>query len=339
MRSFSENTNVDTSSYQRESVPTYLLARDEDCENSFHSSADFMNMFLVSKILGSDVSNQQVLLFDKHPDGPYKELIHKAFAPVHGVHRHHDKYSEQKVVFDTIIFHLESPAGLIFPKVSRPDPMRCYRTSLYDAYRRHILQSFNLLNVAPPPIPTATLILRHRTTHKNVGRILANEVEVVKALRTGNMMKVNVVDMAGMSYGEQLKMIRNSNIVVGVHGAGLMLVMFAAEEAVLVEIHPSYRQDRHFRHASRMTGKIYMPMRSLQRETCQGSSDNVMVNIDEFTKTMDGAVRIARNFDDGLSECGLVCPASILALDSRLDPYYDQHTTKGRSIDTNFPCG
>lgn len=106
-----------------------------------------------------------------------------------------------------------------------------------------------------------------------------------------------------------------------------------------MEIHPSYRQDRHFRHAARMTGKIYMPMRSLQRETCQGSSDNVMVNIDEFRRTMDGAVRIARNFDDGLSECGLVCPTSILALDSRLDPYYDGRTTKGRSVDTNFPCG
>lgn len=40
---------------------------------------------------------------------------------------------------------------------------------------------------------------------KNVGRILANEDDVVKVLREGNMMKVNVVDMAGMTYGEQLK--------------------------------------------------------------------------------------------------------------------------------------
>lgn len=65
-------------------------------------------------------------------------------------------------------------------------------------------------------------------------------------------------------------------------------------KAVLVEIHPSYRQDRHFRHASRMTGKIYMPLRATARETCQGSSDNVMVPIEEFKKTLDGAVRIAR---------------------------------------------
>lgn len=37
------------------------------------------------------------------------------------------------------------------------------------------------------------------------------------------------------------------------------------QQAILVELHPSYRQDRHFRHAARMTGKIYMPLRSQQR--------------------------------------------------------------------------
>ena len=160
-----------------------------------------------------------------------------------------------------------------------------------------------------------------------------------------------------MSFYDQLKLVRGSNIIIGVHGAGLMFIMFAAEEvrndrtwwtrqlgvkvevevksvdlrrrkgvtflplnvkdvastlifffflssrlsslihlllsqfcnflsirslvqihhchnngflhfnlqAILVELHPSYRQDRHFRHAARMTGKIYMPLRSQQR--------------------------------------------------------------------------
>lgn len=59
-----------------------------------------------------------------------------------------------------------------------------------------------------------------------------------------------------MSFEEQLKLLRRTNILVGIHGAGLMYIMFAAEEAILIEIHPSYRQDRHFRHASRMTNKV-----------------------------------------------------------------------------------
>ena len=43
-----------------------------------------------------------------------------------------------------------------------------------------------------------------------------------------------------------------------------------------------------------MTGKIYMPLRATQRETCEGTSDNVVMPMDEFRRTIDGAVRIAR---------------------------------------------
>lgn len=109
-----------------------------------------------------------------------------------------------------------------------------------------------------------------------------------------------------------------------------------------------------------MTGKVYMPLRSTSRETCVGSSDNVKVPIDEFSRAIDGALRIARyiliqflyylhhcnyifpyhrQFDDGISECGLVCPKEILALDSRLDNFYTDEFRKGRSINTQFPCG
>ena len=68
-------------------TPTYLLARDEDCENAFHSTADFMNMFLVLSILEQDPKDLQVMLFDRHPDGPYLDLIKTAFSPNHDVIR------------------------------------------------------------------------------------------------------------------------------------------------------------------------------------------------------------------------------------------------------------
>ena len=145
-----------------------------------------------------------------------------------------------------------------------------------------------------------------------------------------------------------------------------------------MEIHPSYRQDRHFRHAARMTGKIYMPVRPSVRETCSGSSDSVTVPVDELTRTVDGAVRIARlvlsimhavswvcmfvlyydysdnyyvcmlmrtivsiwnrNFGRGLAECGLQCPGSILALDASLNNYYKNGERKAAPINTRFPC-
>jgi capsular polysaccharide biosynthesis protein len=175
---------------------------------------------------------------------------------------------------------------------------------------------------------------------------MANEDEVVSVLQNkGNMMRVNILDLATMTFGDQLRAVRSSNILVGVHGAGLTSIMFAADEAVLVEIHPSYREDRHFRHIARFANKDYLPMRSLQRETCFQTSDNVVVSIPELSASMDGAVRLARNYDSGVSECGLNCSPLILGMDSRLQQFYDDSsiinhssTVRTSGLDKSFPC-
>ena len=88
-----------------------------------------------------------------------------------------------------------------------------------------------------------------------------------------------------------------------------------------------------------MVGALYMPVRAQERETCDKTSDNVLVPIDEFRLALDGAVRLARSFDDGVSECGLVCPGPVLALDFRLDPHYKEaKMAKAEPVDTSFPC-
>ena len=337
MASFQDGVH-EPSSVDVEKVTTYLLARDEDCENSFHSTADFTNMHLVSHILEQDTNEQQVMLFDRHKDGPYTELISKAYAGGRALLRP-DHYKRKKVMFTRLIFHLESPAGLIFPKVARPGQLRCKGTWLFTSYSEHVLKSFDLWNIAPPKVPHATMLIRNRTPSKNVGRVMSNLAEVEQVLKEGNMMTYEMVDTATLPFGKQLELIRRTSVLIGVHGAGLMLILFAAEESVLLEIHPSYRQDRHFRHASRMVGHNYIPIRSRTRESCHGSSDNVQVPIGEFRAALDGAIRLARQFDSGISECGLVCSGEILALDPVLDPYYGKlGMRKISKINTRFPC-
>lgn len=80
-----------------------------------------------------------------------------------------------------------------------------------------------------------------------------------------------------------------------------------------------------------------MPLRLTSPITCEGTSDNLIVDIDEFRTALDGAVRIARNFDRGVAECGLKCDPRILALDDHLDPHYGS-AVKAPRLDTRFPC-
>lgn len=162
---------------------TYLLARDEDCENMyylkpsyvliltssvatydlltiyrFHSSADHINLFNVAQILGLDFEELQVVLFDKHFDGPFYDLISTAFSPNHKLKRIGD-YRNKVVKFEHLVWHLESPAGIVFPKVGGPTGlMRCKQSSLWDGYRKQVLKKFDLLNVPPPAVPTVSSV-------------------------------------------------------------------------------------------------------------------------------------------------------------------------------------
>ena len=87
-----------------------------------------------------------------------------------------------------------------------------------------------------------------------------------------------------------------------------------------------------------MTGKIYMPVRATKREECVGSSDNVWAPMDELKLALDGAVRTARNFDDGISECGLICNPQILAIDKRLNNFYKHNEPRSGPVMLRFPC-
>lgn len=171
-------------------------------------------------------------------------------------------FQGKTVKFEKLIFHLESPAGIIFPKIGQNQKsLECYNSILWRKYAARVLKAFNLYDVKPPSVPSLTLILRERTNEKNIGRVLDNKSEVINTIKKCTLCDTKIVDLAGMSYYDQIKIIRSTNVLIGVHGAGLMNIIFAAEEAVLVEIHPHYRQDRHFRVASRMSGKVYMPIR------------------------------------------------------------------------------
>mmetsp|Transcript_12191 Transcript_12191/g.24790 ORF Transcript_12191/g.24790 Transcript_12191/m.24790 type:complete len:597 (+) Transcript_12191:148-1938(+) len=334
------NTFVDESSGDHDEVEggvTYLLARDEDSENAFHSTADFLNMHTVYTALELPTSTS-VVLFDKQPDGPFYDMIETVFSSKN-LRRKAD--FQGRVKFSKLVFHMESPASIIFQKVGgQKKALECTSSSLWKGYAARVLQAYDLYDVPPPPVPTATLILRNRTPEKNVGRVLKNAGEVEAAMRRCDLCDVRVVDLATMSYREQIALVRSSSILVGVHGAGLMNIIFAAQEAVLLEIHPHYRLDRHFRIASRLAGKAYMPMRTRTQVTCHGTSDDVHVEVEEFGRAFDGAVRLARNFDDGQVECGVACPAEVLAIDGNHDAEFKRlGVKKGNAASTRFPCG
>jgi len=163
MNSFKDQTPTSTDA-TRESTTTYLLARDEDFENAFHSSADFLNMELVYQGLNLNKDDTQVVLLDRNPDGPFFEMIQNAFTTPNKPLKRAANYNNKKIVFDKVVWHLESPAGIVFPKVGNNGATGCHNEYLYSKYRQRVLSAFDLWDVPPPTVPSLTLIVRKRTS-------------------------------------------------------------------------------------------------------------------------------------------------------------------------------
>ena len=68
--------------------------------------------------------------------------------------------------------------------------MRCRQSSLWHEFRAHVLGAFNLWNVPPPAIPTILISFRRRSGAKNVGRVIANEADLIGVIKEGHMVKV-----------------------------------------------------------------------------------------------------------------------------------------------------
>lgn len=223
---------------------TYLLPRDLDADNIFHMSADFMNMEVAYRALGLDADFVQVLIWDKLPLYSYTQMLSRAFGGGRPVLNRKSlaKLGHGVLTFHHLVFHLESPAANVHERVTlnlkEKEPMRCRGSSLWRAYQRRVLCAYSLWPLPPPSVPHLTLSIRKRTAQKNVGRILLNQNELEDVMREGNMLTWQTVNLAEMSFEEQLRAMRRTNVYVGVHGAGLMLIMFTADESVLLGKRP-----------------------------------------------------------------------------------------------------
>ncbi|KAF9636101.1 hypothetical protein BFW01_g6996 [Lasiodiplodia theobromae] len=69
--------------------------------------------------------------------------------------------------------------------------------------------------------------------------------------------RVQAIDFAALPFAEQLRIIRTTDVLVGVHGAGLTHALFLPEGASVVEIQPRRLNYKGFRNLAKMRGHRY----------------------------------------------------------------------------------
>jgi len=106
---------------------------------------------------------------------------------------------------------------------------------------------------------------------------------------------VETVDFAKLSVDEQIAQVKGSDILLGMHGAGLTHVLWLPEHGALFELWPKPNMGwRCFRHLSEVRGLLYDSWTNhvypkAFRSDSRG--EYTVVNVDEVKTQLSGLVR------------------------------------------------
>lgn len=107
--------------------------------------------------------------------------------------------------------------------------------------------------------------------------------------------EIRLVDLATMPLAEQIQTVRDSDILAGVHGAGLTHGMWLKEQSVMVEILPEGFLHKGFRNLAGAMGHGYVSTHGIQppgaAEALTWQTGDVALEEDRFLELIDVAIK------------------------------------------------
>ncbi|GAB0137946.1 hypothetical protein EsDP_00006196 [Epichloe bromicola] len=240
---------------------TTILVKREGAGNLWHSMMELMSLSWTLDALQMSVNPQtqspylppaaasstQLVFADEHEDGPFIDMW-KLFTKM-PIRRFHE------------LNRSEPATDLIIPFSGGSNTLwqgdwvdlDCRESALVRAFASRVLRHFNIATPA-----RGNTGVNAKFIHRGGFRKLINETELIESVNKAvPHIRLEIVDFANLSIAEQFKMIRETDLLVGVHGAGLTHTMFLPPGSAVVEILPSGFAHRGFRNLAQMLGHDY----------------------------------------------------------------------------------
>ena len=297
-----EMRSILTSGSQEFSI---LIKREENLNNLWHRLMELFSLFMTLDVLqmtrnpatnkpyfsNEDMENTQVVILDDIGADPYMELW-SLFA--------------RKPIIKLSDLGAESPSlgNVIVPLAGGSNPMwsgdwelhSCDHSELLRVFTKRVLDFYNVND--EPLAADRPLVLTF--IDRKEKRLLVNKEEYISILKSKfPAVKIELVDFAAFSFTEQLKIIRRTDILVGVHGAGLTHGMFMPPGSTMVEILPSGVAHKGFRNMAKLLGHNHFSSHATDRPgqaaTGDWKYDDVFLEEDRFMELMDVAIKSMYN--------------------------------------------
>uniref|UniRef100_A0A668VRD6 EGF domain-specific O-linked N-acetylglucosamine transferase n=1 Tax=Oreochromis aureus TaxID=47969 RepID=A0A668VRD6_OREAU len=240
--------------------PTVFMKLDAGV-NMYHHFCDFINLYISQHINNSFSSDINIVMWDTSFYG-YGDLFSetwRAFSEYDIIHL--KTFDSKRVCFKDAFFSLlpRMRYGLFY---NTPLISDCYSEGMFRAFSQHILHRLNITRDKPQEGRVRVTLLARSTEYR---RIL-NHMELVNALKTAPLLEVNVVDYKykDVPFLEQLRITHNSDIFIGMHGAGLTHLLFLPDWAVIFELY-NCQDESCYRDLARLRGIRYVTWQKMDK--------------------------------------------------------------------------
>ncbi|KAH9838825.1 DUF563 domain-containing protein [Teratosphaeria destructans] len=243
---------------------SFLVKREDNGFNMWHTMMQIMSLTLSLDVMRQTVDpntgdpyfteaeheRSRVVILDDLEDGPYLEtwgLLSR--LPIVRL-RDIDVSAETE------------PTKIVVPLPGVANPfwqgdwqeVNCGESVLLHTFKRRVLDLHRI--AAPPPRNgnnlTLTMIDRH-----NRRRLLNKDQYFAKLQQRYPDITMQFVDFASLTFAEQLQIAHSTDILVGVHGAGLTHGMFLPPDSRIIEILPAYFWHQGFKNMAGFLGHKY----------------------------------------------------------------------------------
>ncbi|TYZ65261.1 hypothetical protein PybrP1_007099 [[Pythium] brassicae (nom. inval.)] len=229
--------------------PVVLISRRDD-HNPFFQVSNALNGWIMVKALGWDLAKTRVVHFDAGFPSPVDALHQKLLSPSFELVRG-DTLMGKRVHFKGEV--LLSPWEVSGPMMQHlNDKEPCYSSQLLKDFRRLALMTMGVptaKTVVPvdtgASVVTVTVITRRPYMGRKVQRVWRNEDEIVSRMRAEYAdlhVAFESVEFVDLTLQKQMEVVVNSDVVIGMHGAGMVNVLWARPGMLVVEIFPKERR-------------------------------------------------------------------------------------------------
>ncbi|GAB9474016.1 hypothetical protein Gpo141_00011158 [Globisporangium polare] len=228
--------------------PVILIARRDD-HNPFFQVSSVLNAWIVAKALNWDLSKTKVLHLDGGYPSPVDELHQKLLSPSYQIVRGQDLVGKYVKFHSQVMLAPVENTGPMMQHLDDGEP--CFSSDLFHDFRSRALETMGVSDLrapvpsdlASPPV-VVTVISRRPYNGRRVQRVWTNENEILDRMRA-DYKHLNVVfqsvDFVDLTMAQQMQTVVSSDIVIGMHGAGMVNVFWTRPKTLVVEIFPRQR--------------------------------------------------------------------------------------------------